>query len=165
LLQEPGSYIGEVAKAMAGAGSVGGGSAGGDKSKARVLVKTSTEGKYIVDIDKDIDLALCTPNTRVALRSDSYTLHRILPTKVDPCVSPRCAALDPRYCARGGARAPVPRRPRRPAPPQISAPQARLADEGGKGARRDVRHGGRAGQADHGDQGGHRAAHQAPRAV
>lgn len=87
LLQEPGSYIGEVAKAMAGAGSVGGGSAGGDKSKARVLVKTSTEGKYIVDIDKDIDLALCTPNTRVALRSDSYTLHRILPTKVDPCVS------------------------------------------------------------------------------
>merc|ERR1711991_402438 len=26
-------------------------------------------------------------NTRVALRSDSYTLHKILPTKVDPLVS------------------------------------------------------------------------------
>ena len=90
-LQEPGSYIGEVAKVMAGAGTATAGGAGGgggaDKAKARVLVKTSTDGKYIVDVDKDADLALCTPNTRVALRSDSYTLHRILPTKVDPLVS------------------------------------------------------------------------------
>ena len=45
------------------------------------------EGKYVVDLDKDIDINLCTPNTRVALRNDSYTLHRILPTKVDPLVS------------------------------------------------------------------------------
>jgi len=72
LLQEPGSYIGEVAKPM---------------DKKKVLVKTSTEGKYIVDIDKDIDINKCTPNTRVALRNDSYTLHKILPTKVDPLVS------------------------------------------------------------------------------
>lgn len=28
-----------------------------------------------------------TPNTRVALRSDSYSLHKILPNKVDPLVS------------------------------------------------------------------------------
>ncbi len=28
-----------------------------------------------------------TPNTRVALRSDSYELHKILPNKVDPLVS------------------------------------------------------------------------------
>lgn len=40
-----------------------------------------------MDIDKDIDIAKCTPNTRVALRNDSYTLHKILPTKVDPLVS------------------------------------------------------------------------------
>lgn len=72
LLQEPGSYIGEVAKPM---------------DKKKVLVKTSTEGKFIVDIDKDIDIAKCTPNTRVALRADSYMLHKILPTKVDPLVS------------------------------------------------------------------------------
>jgi len=26
-------------------------------------------------------------NTRVALRSDSYLLHKILPTKIDPLVS------------------------------------------------------------------------------
>ena len=72
LLQEPGSYVGEVVKAM---------------GKKKVLVKVGGEGKYIVDIDKDIDINACTPNTRVALRNDSYTLHRILPTKVDPLVS------------------------------------------------------------------------------
>ena len=40
----------------------------------------------MVDLDKDIDINKCTPNTRVALKSDSYTLHKILPTKVDPLV-------------------------------------------------------------------------------
>ena len=71
-LHEPGSYIGEVVKPM---------------GKLKVLVKVNPEGKYVVDIDKDIDINKCTPNTRVALRADSYTLHRILPTKVDPLVS------------------------------------------------------------------------------
>jgi len=55
--------------------------------KAKVLVKVGPEGKYVVDLDKDIDMLLCKPNTRVALRSDSYTLHKILPSKVDPLVS------------------------------------------------------------------------------
>ena len=45
------------------------------------------EGKYVVDIDKDIDMKDVTPNTRVALRHDSYALHKILPNKVDPLVS------------------------------------------------------------------------------
>jgi 26S proteasome regulatory subunit T6 len=40
-----------------------------------------------VDVDKSIDINACTPNTRVALRNDSYTLHKILPNKVDPLVS------------------------------------------------------------------------------
>ncbi len=71
-LHEPGSYVGEVVKAM---------------GKQKILVKVNPEGKYVVDIDKDIDINKCTPNTRVALRSDSYTLHKILPTKVDPLVS------------------------------------------------------------------------------
>jgi len=54
----------------------------------QVLVKVNPEGKYVVDIDmKEIDINKCTPNTRVALRNDSYTLHKILPTKVDPLVS------------------------------------------------------------------------------
>jgi hypothetical protein len=71
-LHEPGSYVGEVVKAM---------------GKQKVLVKVNPDGKYVVDIDKDIDINKCTPNTRVALKSDSYTLHKILPTKVDPLVS------------------------------------------------------------------------------
>jgi 26S proteasome regulatory subunit T6 len=72
LLQEPASMIGEVVKTM---------------SKSKVLVKCGQEGKYVVEIDKEIDINACVPNTRVALRNDSYMLHRILPTKVDPLVS------------------------------------------------------------------------------
>jgi 26S proteasome regulatory subunit T6 len=71
-LQEPGSYVGEVVKPM---------------GLNKVLVKINPEGKYVVDISKDIDIKACVPNTRVALRNDSYTLHKILPTKVDPLVS------------------------------------------------------------------------------
>ena len=47
----------------------------------------SQEGKYVVECDKDIDIASLQPNARVALRNDSYALHRVLPTKVDPLVS------------------------------------------------------------------------------
>ncbi|KAL8427001.1 hypothetical protein ACSSS7_007938 [Eimeria intestinalis] len=72
LLLEPGSYVGEVVKVM-----------GRDK----VLVKVNPEGKYVVDVAKSVDLSLCTPNTRVALLNDSYRLHSILPSKVDPLVS------------------------------------------------------------------------------
>ena len=45
------------------------------------------EGKYLVDVDKSIDIAKLTPSTRVALRSGSYMLHVILPSKVDPLVN------------------------------------------------------------------------------
>ncbi|KAF9440815.1 26S proteasome regulatory complex, ATPase RPT6 [Macrolepiota fuliginosa MF-IS2] len=72
LLQEPGSYVGEVVKVM---------------GKNKVLVKVQPEGKYIVDIDSDIDVGALKPTLRVALRSDSYTIHKILPNKVDPLVS------------------------------------------------------------------------------
>jgi len=72
LLQEPGSYVGEVVKPM---------------GKNKVLVKVHPEGKYVVDLDKNISITSCTANTRVALRNDSYVLHKILPNKVDPLVS------------------------------------------------------------------------------
>lgn len=72
LLQEPGSHVGEVVRSM---------------GKNKVLVKVGPEGKYLVDVDPEIDISQCTPNTRVALKSDSYVLHKILPTKVDPLVS------------------------------------------------------------------------------
>lgn len=72
LLQEQGSYVGEVIKPM---------------DKKKVLVKVHPEGKFVVDLDKNIDMADVTPNSRVALRNESYTLHKILPNKVDPLVS------------------------------------------------------------------------------
>lgn len=36
----------------------------------------------MVDLDKNIDMAKVTPSCRVALKNDSYTLHKILPNKV-----------------------------------------------------------------------------------
>ena len=41
----------------------------------------------MVDVDAAIDVAALTPGARVALRSDAYTLHLVLPSKVDPLVS------------------------------------------------------------------------------
>jgi len=49
--------------------------------------QVNPEGKYVVDIDKTIDILDIKPNLRVALRNDSYVLHKILPSKVDPLVS------------------------------------------------------------------------------
>ena len=72
LLQEPGSYVGEVIKVM---------------GKKKVLVKIHPEGKYVVNVTKDIDIKQITPSLRVCLKSDSYDLHKILPNKVDPLVS------------------------------------------------------------------------------
>ena len=40
------------------------------------------EGKFVVDLDKNIDMNDVVANARVALRNDSYTLHKILPSKV-----------------------------------------------------------------------------------
>ena len=67
LLHEQGSYVGEVVRAM---------------DKKKVLVKVHPEGKYVVDLDKNIDINTVTANCRVALRADSYALHKILPNKV-----------------------------------------------------------------------------------
>ena len=86
LLQEQGSLVGEVVKAM-------------DKKKVLVkvnfflfliislisivLFQVHPEGKFVVDLDKNIDMAKVTPSCRVALKNDSYTLHKILPNKVE----------------------------------------------------------------------------------
>lgn len=72
LLQEQGSYVGEVIKAM---------------DKKKVLVKIHPEGKFVVDIDSKIKIEDLKPTTRVALKSDSYVLHKVLPNKIDPLVS------------------------------------------------------------------------------
>ena len=72
LLLQPASQIGEVSKMM---------------GKKKCLVKIGGEGKYVVDVDRKIDIDKLTPNTRVALKSDSFLLHKILPSKVDPLVN------------------------------------------------------------------------------
>jgi len=72
LLQEPGSYVGEVIKVM---------------GKTRVLVKIHPEGKYVVKVHDSVKMSELKASSRVALRNDSYLLYKILPTKVDPLVS------------------------------------------------------------------------------
>jgi 26S proteasome regulatory subunit T6 len=97
--------------------------------KTKVLVKVNPEGKYVVDIDKDIDINKCLPNTRVALRNDSYTLHLILPTKVPVLFtyhSENCRGSDLIYMPVGGS---------------VGEPH-----EGGKGPGLYIRHGRRARQ-------------------
>jgi len=71
-LQDPASQVGEIVKTM---------------GQNKVLVKINPDGKYIVDVEKEIKIQDCKAGLRVALRNDSYALHRILPSKVDPLVS------------------------------------------------------------------------------
>ena len=71
-LQEPPANVGEVVKMM---------------SKQKALVKLQPDGKFYVDLDKSIDPATLKAGVRVALKSDSYKLFKILPSKVDPLVS------------------------------------------------------------------------------
>jgi 26S proteasome regulatory subunit T6 len=59
---EPGSYVAEVVKMM---------------SKNKVLVKVNPEGKYVVDVDKKIDITKLTPNTRVV--SETMSCRKTAP--------------------------------------------------------------------------------------
>jgi len=91
LLQQPGSYVGEVVKVM---------------STKKVLVKVHPEGKYgeslvpsfsaflfvaltcpVVDVSDSVDIGKLTVGKRVTLLSDSYKLEKMLPSSVDPLVS------------------------------------------------------------------------------
>ena len=45
------------------------------------------EGKYVVDVAKDIEIEKLKTGERVALKNDSYSLHLVLPSLVDPLVS------------------------------------------------------------------------------
>ena len=102
LLQEQGSYVGEVIKPMDKKKVLGNCSKLANfrfqitrhfrfgvepevESRNRqndTKVKIHPEGKFIVDIDPKIKIDDIKPNIRVALKSDSYVLHKILPNKV-----------------------------------------------------------------------------------
>ena len=60
------------------------------------------EGKFVVDLDKSIEMSDVQANCRVALKNDSYKLHKILPNKVrhNTCTCacmfmPTCTQVDP----------------------------------------------------------------------
>ncbi|KAL7713195.1 26S protease regulatory subunit [Entamoeba marina] len=72
LLSEPSCSVGEVVKAV---------------GKDKVLVKAAQEGKYVVGVEPGINVRNLKPNQRVALRSDSYSIKKVLPNQVDPLVS------------------------------------------------------------------------------
>ncbi|KAI5189322.1 26S proteasome regulatory subunit T6 [Nematocida sp. AWRm77] len=72
IIQEPSCTVGEVSKKM---------------GKNVVLVKTTAEGKHLVQVEPQVDYDQLKPGMRVALRSDTYALYRVLPSKVDPLVS------------------------------------------------------------------------------
>ena len=104
LLHEPGSYVGEVVKIMGKNKVLVKVQPEGKYSAFRVTLSPSrlrrlftsiflysfsvdADNGTVVDIAGDIDISTLKPTLRVALRSDSYTLHKILPNKVDPLVS------------------------------------------------------------------------------
>ena len=70
-LLEPSCHVGEVIQAM---------------GPTKVLVKVEDDEKYLVDCTL-VDAKECVPTVRVALKSGSYEVVRILPTKIDPLVS------------------------------------------------------------------------------
>ncbi|GAB1224157.1 hypothetical protein ENUP19_0264G0011 [Entamoeba nuttalli] len=72
LLSEPSCSVGEVIRAV---------------GKDKVLVKSTQEGKYVVKVEAGIDIRALKPNQRVALKSDTYSICKILPNQVDPLVS------------------------------------------------------------------------------
>lgn len=73
LLQEPSANVGEVVQIM---------------GKGKALVKLHPDGKFAVDVDtKAVDISKLKTGQRVGLKSDSYKLYRLLPSKVDPLVS------------------------------------------------------------------------------
>lgn len=72
IVQEASSSVGTIVSKM---------------GKRKCLVKTQPDGKYVVNVEDNVDYDALKAGTRVALRSDTYDVHRILPTSIDPLVS------------------------------------------------------------------------------
>ena len=48
------------------------------------MSQVQPDGKYVVDLSKDLKMEDIRANLRVALTNDAYTLHKILPSKALP---------------------------------------------------------------------------------
>ena len=70
-LLKPRNEVGEVIKIL---------------GKDKVLIKTSSDGKYIVKVDSKINIEDLRPNLRVTI-GEGKKINRILPNRVDPLVS------------------------------------------------------------------------------
>ena len=70
-LLQPGNEVAEVIKIL---------------GKDKVLVKASSDGKYIVKVDSKVNIEDLRPNLRVTL-GEGKKINRILPNRVDPLVS------------------------------------------------------------------------------
>ena len=70
-LLQPGNEVAEVIKIL---------------GKDKVLVKASSDGKYIVKVDSKVNIEDLRPNLRVTLGKEKK-INRILPNRVDPLVS------------------------------------------------------------------------------
>lgn len=71
-LQKECSFVGEIIKRL---------------NKDKLLVKINQDGKFVVKCTKKMQKNLLIPGMRVAVRSNSYLVHRILPSSCDPLVS------------------------------------------------------------------------------
>jgi 26S proteasome regulatory subunit T6 len=71
-LQKEGSFVAEIVQII---------------NKDKILIKINQEGKYLVNCSKHIDKSLLFPGTRVAVKNNTYTIHKILPLKTDPLIS------------------------------------------------------------------------------
>ena len=72
LLMRPAATIGTVIKLF---------------GKDKALVSGSTEGKQLVSIAEDVDIALVKPNARVVLGASTTEIIKVLSSNVDPLVS------------------------------------------------------------------------------
>lgn len=72
IVQEPSSYVGTISEKM---------------GNRQVLVKTNPDGKFLSKVESHVNYDELKAGVRVALRSDTYEVHRILPMKIDPLVS------------------------------------------------------------------------------
>ena len=71
-LQKEGSYIGDVVRYS---------------SHDNILVRINADGKFIVHASSSVNENLLKTGCRVALKSDSYLIYKILPQKIDPLIS------------------------------------------------------------------------------
>ena len=71
-MQKEPSFIGEIIEAQ---------------KKNRILIKVNQDGKFIVKKGKKLTNIKLKPGTRVAIKTNSYVAHEILPALADPIVS------------------------------------------------------------------------------